>query len=195
MNSYIRVLPAASFFTFLALSTPALSQEAGWYGGLGLGRSDFKGSCEGVSGPGISCSETDTAVKIFGGYKFNKNFAFEGGYTDLGKTTASGPVLSSASIKASGVEFTGVGMLPLNPQVSLFARLGFFNWKLDVEGGTGSSRTSGTNPTFGFGVQADVTRYTAVRGEWQRYEKVGDPNSSAGQGKIDFIGVSLVIKF
>jgi OOP family OmpA-OmpF porin len=177
---------------------PARSQQGSWYGGVGIGQSNFKGSCDGVSGPGISCSETDTAGKIFGGYQLNRNFAFEVGYTDLGQTTASVTGSGSLSIGATGVEFTGIGMLPLDWRFSLFAKLGFFSWKLDFKDRTGlfgSSSASGTNPTFGFGAKYDFTRNTAVRGEWQRYKDVGDPNSNAGQGDIDFLGVSVLVRF
>lgn len=197
-SSIARALLAVSLFAFFPLATPARAQPLGWYGGVGIGLSDFKGSCDGLSGPGLGCSETDTAAKVFAGYSLNRNWAFEFGYTDLGQTTLSVSGRGSANISATGFEFTGIAGLPLDPWFSVFAKFGFFSWQAKLDDGTGllgSAGATGTKPTFGAGVKYELTPDTAVRGEWQRYKQVGDPNNSIGQGDIDFIGVSLAVRF
>src|SRR6266478_5401257 len=90
MNLHSRKFSSAALFALAAASTPALSQDTGWYGGLGIGQSTFVGACDGISSPD-SCEEKDTAWKIFGGYQFNRNFAGEFGYTVLVKTTLPPP--------------------------------------------------------------------------------------------------------
>jgi OOP family OmpA-OmpF porin len=195
MNSHIRKFFSAALFAFVTASTPALSQDTGWYGGLGIGQSTFVDSCTGVVGPGISCEEKDTAWKIFGGYQFNRNFAGEFGYADLGKTTVSLSGFGSASIGAQGFELTGVGSVPVNEQLSVYGRLGFFLWNVDLKAGViGSASASGIGLTFGFGASFNVATNAALRLEWQRYKDVGDANTTS-KGDIDLIGAGLVVKF
>jgi len=197
MSLQSRILLAAPFVALLALPTPALSQVARPYFGVGLGATDFRGACDGISGPD-SCSDTDTGIKIFGGYQFNRFAAFEFGYTDLGEARAHFSGLGNQRVGATGVEFTGIGMIPLDRRLSLLGRAGVFAWNQNFHDGTGtvgSSSSSGSDLTFGFGVKYDLTRSTAVRFEWQRYKDVGDPNSNGGQGDIDLIGVNLAVKF
>ncbi len=196
MNLHSRKFLSAALFALVAASTPALSQDAGWYGGLGIGQSTFIGACDGISSPD-SCQEKNTAWKIFGGYQFNRNFAGEFGYTDLGKTTASFVGFGSLSNAVTGFELTGVGSLPVNQQVSVYGRLGFFLWNADFKDGTGligSASASGMGLTFGFGASFNLATNVALRLEWQRYKEVGDVNTTIN-GDIDLIGAGLVVKF
>src|SRR6266852_3402943 len=196
MNLHSRKFLSAALFALVAASTPALSQDAGWYGGLGIGQSTFVGACDGISSPD-SCQEKNTAWKIFGGYQFNRNFAGEFGYTDLGKTTASFVGFGSASIGARGFELSGVGMLPVSQQFSVYGRLGLFHWDVDFKDGTGlagSASASGTDLTYGLGASFSFTKNSALRLEWQKYQDVGDTNST-GSGDITVIGVGLAVKF
>ena len=64
------------------------SRDAGFYIGGALGQSSFDVECARTT----SCDDSDSSWKIFGGYQFNKHFALEFGYADLGETTASVPV-------------------------------------------------------------------------------------------------------
>src|SRR5438128_12464017 len=70
MNLYPRNLLSAALFTLVAASTPALSQDTGWYGGIGIGVAKVKGSCYGISLPAIGCGWEDTAWKVMDGYQF-----------------------------------------------------------------------------------------------------------------------------
>jgi len=197
MNLFPRKLLCATLFALVAASTPALSQDRGWYGGARFGQSEFKDSCAGLTGRAFDCEEKDTAVKLFGGYQFNKNFAAELGYADLGKTTLSITGFGNASIGAKGFELTGVGFLPVSQYFSFFGRLGVFHWDVDFKDGTrlvGSASASGTDLTYGFGASLSLARNAALRLEWQKYQDVGDTNST-GSGDITVIGFGLVLKF
>src|SRR3989304_5933084 len=78
-----------------AIASPfPAADDTGWYGGISVGQSKAKIDdariTSGLLGRGfartsISDDDRDTGYKLFGGYKFNKNFALEGGYFDLGK--------------------------------------------------------------------------------------------------------------
>jgi hypothetical protein len=43
-----------------------------FYVGGHLGQAKAKSACDGISGGGITCDDTDTSWKILGGYQFNK---------------------------------------------------------------------------------------------------------------------------
>ena len=161
-----------------------------WYIGFGIGQSKFKGACDGLS-PGVTCDDTDTGGKVLGGYQFSKNFDLELAYADLGQAKATSSGSGSSTFGAKGVEFAGVGMLPIGDHFSVLARAGLFHWKVDTNGPSASA--SGTDLTYGFGLKFDFNRDFSIRGEWQRFKDVGDSNTT-GQGNIDFIGASLVYR-
>jgi OOP family OmpA-OmpF porin len=196
MSSSAKALCVTVLVSLLSLPGLALSQDIpGWYIGIGIGQSKAKGACDGVSGPGITCDETDTAGKILGGYQLSKNFALELGYADLGQAKATGGG-GSSTFGTKGFEFTGIGMLPIGERFSVLAKAGLFSWKVDLKDETGligSANASGTDLTYGLGLKFDFTRDFAIRGEWQRYKDVGDLNTT-GQADVDFIGVSLVYR-
>src|SRR3954452_22261851 len=113
----------------LAISSASMAQgkpaDTGWYAGVSLGQSSASDACNGVSGPGVSCEDTDTAFKIFGGYQINRNFGVELGYTDLGKVEASGGGVT-ASIETRAFELVGVGRYPINTQFPIYGKLALY---------------------------------------------------------------------
>src|SRR5713226_3023971 len=90
-------------------SPAAFAADAGFYLGAGIGQSKFIDQCS--SEPGItitSCSDTDTATKLFAGYQITRNWGVEASYVDFGKFTASAIVLgtpASLVVKANGFQF------------------------------------------------------------------------------------------
>jgi OOP family OmpA-OmpF porin len=178
MNSFAKLLRAILLLSLFTLPQLAASQDIpGWYIGFGIGQSKFKDAC---------CDNTDTAGKFLGGYQFSRNFDLELAYADLGQAKAGG-----STFGAKGLEFAGVGMLPIGNKFSLLARGGLFHWKVDTT--APSTSASGTDLTFGLGVKFDFNRDFSIRGEWQRYKDVGDLNKT-GQTDVDFIGASLVYR-
>ena len=192
-------LLAASALAFSPLSQAQMTGQ--WYAGVGFGQSKAKDGCTGLAGTGVtSCDDTDTAARIFGGYKFNQNIAAEVGYSDLGKAKLSGIVLglpASAEWKGTVWDFSAVGILPINQQFSVFGRLGLTAWSVDlnvtVAGLPGSASASGTDTTYGLGVQWDINNQFGLRGEWQQFQSLGDDNT--GQSDVSVVGVSALMKF
>lgn len=202
-----------------AFTATASAQEAGAYVGASVGQSkvdiDTAGlssgfAAAGLSATGISVDENDTGWKLFGGYKFNKYFALEGGYVDLGQFSAATtitavrgaaitPTAVNATFKAEeGYFLTAVGILPLSNNFSIFGKLGAYSMKtkLDVAvAGTSLSNSErNEDMLYGVGLGYDFTRNVSLRAEWERFEKVGDENKT-GQGDVDLISVGLVFKF
>ena len=167
---------ALGVLTAAAFSLPSLAMaqakgESHWYIGGGIGQADAK---EG--------DKTDTSMKIFGGYQFNKNWGAELGYTDFGKSTNSG-----VEFKANAWELVGVGTLPLaGGKFDLFAKAGFFQG--EVKGG--GFNESSAELTYGVGAGWNITPNLALRGEWQKYTDVGD-----GATDIDVFGINILYRF
>ena len=198
MKLQFRKLLTAGLLALVAVSTPALSQDTGWYVGLGVGQSKFDVDCTGTT----SCDDKDTAWSIFGGYQFNKHFGAELGYVDLGKVTASGPVLGvpvSLSIKTKAFELLGVGTYPINQQFSVYGKLGFFRWDVDASasalGASASDSDSGTDFTHAIGVKYNFTKTIAGTLQWQRYYNIGSDDTTGGTSDVDVIGVGIIFKF
>lgn len=198
----------------LAPCGPAFAQDEakGFYAGVSAGQSKFKGACDSESGIALSnCKDTDTAWKIFGGYQFTPYLAVELGYNDFGRITSDASVsifgtsfTGSAKIEATAFELTGVGMLPLGHQFSLYGKLGAYYAETKSSANltqttapftSASSSQSGNNSnlTFGLGARYDFTKNIAVRAEWQRFSKVG--NDDTGKGDIDVLAIGALYRF
>jgi OmpA-OmpF porin, OOP family len=185
-------LAVLGFASAMALATPALAQDTGFYAGLSIGQSAVDDACTGIGGPGVSCDDKDTAWRILGGYQFNRNFAVEVGYSDLGEVSASGPG-GSASIESTAIEVVAVGMLPIADRFSLYGKIGMYRGETDATAPGVSVSESNTDLTFGVGVRYDITKNLGVRAEWQRYGDIG--GDSIGEADVDVISVGAIWKF
>ena len=177
----------------MAFTGPAWAQDTGFYAGLSFGQSSVDVDCTGFS----SCDDSDTAWKVFGGYQFNRNFAVEFGYTDLGEASASAPG-ASATAESTAFEVSAVGMLPLADRFSIFGRIGLHMSDTDARATlgsvSGSTSESNTGLTFGIGARYDFTKNLGVRAEWQRYADVGG-DDVGGEFDVDVISIGVIWKF
>ena len=188
---------AAMLAALALVSSPALAQDQkGFYLGAGLGMSTIKDACTDVPA-GVSCDDKDTATKFFGGYQFNRNFALELGYTDLGKASASFPGLGSASVESSGFEVLALGIAPLSASWSIYGKAGIYLWDVDLKDSTGtigSASESGSSLTYGLGVGWDITKNFGLRFEYQVYNDVGDEDTT-GESNVNVLGANLLYRF
>ena len=136
------------------------AEDKGFYAGAGVGQSfvDERGY-----------DDEDTAFSVFGGYQFNRYFALEGAYTDFGKVE---PEALGSDLEADAASITAVGIVPITDKFSAYAKAGFSRWNLDTElpAVTGTQDDSGTDPTYGLGVQYNITDAVSLRGEYNRFE-------------------------
>jgi OOP family OmpA-OmpF porin len=193
----IKPLLIAAGLALGAVPTPALSQDASWYAGLGIGYLKTDGTCPGAAAAGVPCDDKGTTWKIFGGYQFNTYLGYELGIVDLGDRTAFVSGLGVANAKFRIFEMLLVGTLPVSQRLSLYGKAGIFQWDADFDfpsGVAGSADANGNDFTYGLGVKYDVTRNAALRLEWQRYDDVGDA-ATTGRFKADVFGVSALISF
>jgi OmpA-OmpF porin, OOP family len=177
----------------IAAATFALPASAQWYVGGGLGQSKFKGELGCDNTAPLSCSDTDTAFKIFGGYRVNRNFATELTYQDFGKASLSGFGVD-ASIKSRAFDISALGMLPLGDQFAAYGRLGVYGASSEGTSNIGiNASQSNGGATYGLGLQFDPIPSLGLRAEYQVYSKVG--GGDLGKGDIQVFGVSGLWRF
>ncbi len=195
------------------LTSAAFAQNSKYgYWGLGVGQSQSQiqdsyttnSLLKSSNNPGSFTSERqDTAYKVFGGYQFNRHFALEAGYFNLGKftygTSVPGGTLNGR-YEIEGVNVDLVSTMPLGPKWSALARVGVQHANTrDGFSGPGlpasasndnSSRVN--NVKVGLGVQYEITPSVLVRAEAERF-RVRDGIST--NGDVNYYSMSLVFPF
>ena len=197
----------------VSASSFAMADNAGWYAGANIGQSnstiDNARISNGLLGSGLTMTtitndDRDSGHKIYGGYQFNRNFALEGGYYDLGQFGFAATTLPtgtlSGNIKLRGLNFDVVGLLPLTEKFSVFGRIGAnYAQASDNFSGTGAVHVLNPNPSkydtnlkLGLGLQYALTESLAMRAEVERY-RIND--GLGNRGDIDLVTVGLLYRF
>jgi OOP family OmpA-OmpF porin len=202
------------FATLSTLAAPlASAADDGWYIGVNGGQSevdvdedriaaDLLG--QGFATTSMDDNERDKGFKAFGGYQFNKYWAVESGYYDLGDfgfTSFTAPPGSLHGVLGvRGLNFDFVLSLPFTDKFSAFGRAGLAY--SEVEGAfesTGlvtvlepNSENNGPNYKFGVGLQYDFTRRVGMRLEAERY-RIDD--SVGNKGDVDLFSVGMLFRF
>ena len=202
MDKVRNTLVALAGAAALALPAIGMAQMTGpdssWYVGGSVGQSKFDVDCTGAS----TCDDSDTAFRVFGGYMFNKHFGAELGYADLGKVSLSGAIppfgTVNANIKVKAWDLVAVGVLPIAGKFSVYGKLGMYRADSDLSasalGVSASTSDSNTDLTYSLGAGYDFSKNLGIRGEWQRYSKVGSDNTG-GDGDIDVYSLAVVWRF
>lgn len=180
----------------LAFSAEALPKYPSYIGG-GVGQSKGDDVCDGIS----NCDDTDTAWKLFLGYRFTQNFAIEAGYVDFGEFTGKvGTVVGPVNVKAEATGFTAhvVGILPLHDRFSLIARLGTIYADVDVKASAGGISASGDDQSFAFaggvGAEVNFTDQLSLRAEYELFKDLGDDDDT-GESDVYLASASVVFRF
>ena len=203
----------------LAMNSTALAADSGWYAGAGIGSAntdvDVSDYDRDLGALGYTTSSTiddsDIGWKLFGGYEFDRNWSVEGTYVNLGDVTSSttvsaGPagwtpqdfVDAAATVhpySIDGIAATAKGTYPFGNGVAVFAKLGLFAWKADIEvhcvGCTPPASQpddkSGFDWTAGLGASYDFAENYGVRAEWERF--------ATDRNDVDFFSASVQYRF
>lgn len=134
---------------FLLFSAAASAQL---YAGVALGRSDYS-----LNG------EAATTLNInFGGF-FAPNLAADFDYVDLGKYNN---FSDGSALELGGYNVAAKAVIPLNPQIELYARLGLFMWK--VEESSMGKIDDGIDLSYGLGggykLQTNISAFVEFNG-------------------------------
>jgi OmpA-OmpF porin, OOP family len=173
----ILAIAALAFAGSTAAQQPSMSSV---YLGGTIGQSESKDGCNNVP----NCDDKDTAWRILGGYQFNRYFAAELGYHDLGE--ASTP---AGAVEGTAWELVGIGSYPIVDKFSVYGKLGLYRGELEAPG----AEETNSDLTYGVGLQYDFLKNVGVRGEWQRYSKMGGGNIT--ETDVDVLSVGVVYRF
>jgi OOP family OmpA-OmpF porin len=205
-----------SLLVLALLAAPlAMAEDAttSWYGGINAGRTraDIDDArikanlaAGGYATTSFSESDRSTGFKLYGGYQFNRNFALEGGYFDLGRFSYRANTLPLGTldgrIRLRGLNLDAVGILPLGDRFSVFGRVGgAYAQARDNFSGTGAVSVVNPNPRkndlnfkVGAGLGYMLTDALQLRLEAERY-RVND--AVGNRGDVDLVSVGLVYRF
>jgi OOP family OmpA-OmpF porin len=210
----LQLLGVAGIVALLGVGSPfSFADDPGWYVGVNAGQSrdrfddsrigdDLLGGGFGMTS--ISRVDRDFGFKAFGGYAFNRYFALEGGYFNLGQFNLTADTLPAGSLrdvtKIQGVNLDAVGMAPIGDRFTVFGRIGV-NYA-DVRDSVSTAGLAAVtdpyrdhraaNYKFGVGVQAALTDSVAMRIEAERY-RITDP--AGPRGNVELISVGLIYRF
>jgi OmpA-OmpF porin, OOP family len=218
-----------------ALPAVAAETKAGFYLGLSAGESSFdieKSELDDVVldaffSQGIPVTsgsskfeDSDTALSLFAGYRFNPYIAVEAGYIDLGaaeyRSTGTvnppGPIVSAPiavdiDVESKGFTLGALGSLPLGEVVDLHGHLGFLFATTDLSVTARSTSTSASTEEldsiggfYGVGVGVNLGAHWSLSLDWTRYDNVGDENddddvSTQAGFDIDALSFSAMFRF
>lgn len=158
-----------------------------------------------MTGLSSSLDKTDTAYKLQVGYQLSRNFALEGGYVDLGKTSYSASFTggtANADVKAHGWNIAAVGIIPLSDVVSVFGKVGAidatvkFNVSASGPGGTAGASGDSTDwsGVWGIGASYAINKQLAVRVEYEQFNDLGNEEKT-GKGDVNLASAGIVFKF
>lgn len=154
----------------LLISSLACAQQG--YVGVGAGESDTN----------VSGDSRKTAYKLFAGYDFDRNWAIEGGWADLGK-----PQWPQGESRETAWFLAGKGTLPISDQFDLFAKLGA-SWNKVAFNDTRKS-----DLLAGVGAEYKFNRQVGLRLEYEDFGKFGD--DSIGRNRANMWTIGLDFKF
>ncbi|HEY3486528.1 MAG TPA: outer membrane beta-barrel protein [Gammaproteobacteria bacterium] len=130
--------------------------------------------------------EDDSALKIGFGNQISDGLAFEFSSLDLGEFEATpaalaeisafvGETVTGASVEITGLDFSLLGIAPVNDTVSFRGRIGLYLWDAEVDVsvagfGSGSVSDDGNDIGFGFGLAFDLSENAALTFMYDQYE-------------------------
>ncbi len=178
---------------------PAVGADPnGWFFGIQLAPSETKLDLPGL---GFTAREEKNAYRLFAGYQFTPRLKAELNYLDMTKpslTYNSLGVMVPQEGKGKGLRLVGTANVPLTEKFGLYGKLGAFHSNL--EGGCATDLLNcgaadrGTDVSYGMGLRYDFTKTVSVRGEWERFHRLGG-REAWGEADRDFFSVGLGFKF
>lgn len=195
--------------TLALAATPAMAaEESGFYAGVGVGdfsiNVDNDAIDDAIDG---STDDSNTGIRVFGGWQFNRYFGIEGGWDGgagwdktIGDIAVDG-IEADLDIDIQGFDLMLVATLPMGDTFYGFAKAGVLFWDVeadlairedDGEGGvittTASGDDSGEDPAFGLGFGMNLGEQARVQVEYTDYHFNSDVDG-------EFISASFVWRF
>lgn len=112
--------------------------------------------------------------KIYGGYEFNRTWAAEAGYSDLGDHDA-----ANGSTKSNGYYVAAKATMPINEQFSAYGKLGIEHSERKYDSAALNLKDTDTGAYGALGVQYKLNQQVALTAEYERYGKEKDLGAKA----------------
>lgn len=178
---------------------PVFDTGAKLYAGAALSRNGHSDICNDAFFAG-TCHDSDNSWKVYGGARINPMLGFEATYARYGEAGKSGVTAGGQSVALSNeltsLNATGVGYMPVAPQLELLGKAGLAFWKRDssktVGTTTESSKDNGASPLIGLGAQYQIQNNLHLRGEWEHVFDAGD--DAEFETDINSISVGLMFQ-
>ena len=176
----------------VGLAAPAFAQQESAPSAIAshiyLGANAGQGHWRNLCPNGANCEDTNATLGVFGGYQINRIFSAELGFRNYGEVKSPG-----ASIKGKGWEASGLATWPIVGSLSVFGRLGGYRGTLKGDGTLTGKKETTSSVTYGVGLQLDLSKNVALRGEWQAYSSMG--GNSMPQGDLNVLTVGALWRF
>ncbi len=160
-----------------ALLAPVAALGHGLYLGGGIGDSELD-----------ELGNSNTSIRLLGGYWFSDRFALELAYQDFGTFKK-----RAVRAEAEALSISALGALPLNQQWSLFARAGLARTSSEVRVGGYRDSDDDFSFVFGLGVSWLVAPQVELRADYELLHDVSF--GGIGDSDIDTFGVSAAYRF
>lgn len=177
---------------------PGFAQERGLYLGGSVGEAIYSDTCSDYTVL-TGCNDGDTAFRVFLGYQFNRNFAIEGGWANLGEVDSQGlfaGVPTTFRSEANGYDVAAVVSWPVLEHLSLYGKLGVSYVRTRIERNSGGVVSQGSHYsggfTYGLGVEFGLWRL-GLRAEWQHYDNAA--STLVDEDNVDYYSIGLVLRF
>lgn len=140
----------------------ASSQQAHSYIGANIASSQLDADCN-----TSTCEYDSQAWRVYGGYPLSQQLIIEAGYDHLGEFTNSD---QSASVK--GISASLLLVAPVNEQISVFGRSGYYKWESEIDNGQQKTKASDIDPVLGLGADYRLNDNMRIRAEWDNYKGI-----------------------
>jgi OOP family OmpA-OmpF porin len=160
-----------------ALLAPMAALGQGLYLGGGIGDSELD-----------EFGNSNTSLRLLGGYWFSDRFALELAYQDFGTFKK-----RAVRAEAESLSISALGALPINQQWSLFARAGLARTSTEVRAGGWRDSDDDFSLALGLGVSWLVAPQVELRADYELLHDVSF--GSTDDSDIDTFGVSAVYRF
>ena len=197
----MRLCTRVAVFLSLLLSLPIF---AGGYSGASFRPEPYIGVAFGttsVSGDLVNAintnspipdivDDTDKGASFYGGLMMTRNFGVEVGYHELGTYTDT----LNIGLKGdtSAYYLSAVGVLPINKQFSLFAKVGVARWNADFTiPGVSNQSLDGNDPIYSAGATFQLSDTFGISLNYTRV----DIDSDNVKSKLDAIKLGFNIRF
>jgi OmpA-OmpF porin, OOP family len=182
----VNLAARALSIAILLVASGGVLAQAGPYVGGALGQSKLKDWCTG--GTFTGCDDSDTSWKLLGGYRFNRYVGVEASYIDWGEVSARFNTGAQVAAKQHSYGLAAVGAVPLGDRFELFGKAGFLKTEQETRRITPNPLSVNRDETefhYGLGAKYAFTRNWAVRGEWEKTDKL----------KVELLSIGVEYRF